>query len=57
MKALKIKDFPDYYVTDSGEVYSRKGNGRFRKLSPSKNVVNNYLFVHLGRGKKSTFIV
>lgn len=52
VRALRIKDFPDYYITDAGDVYSRKGDGRFRKLSPSKNVVNNYLFVHLGRGKK-----
>lgn len=24
VKALAIKDFPDYYVTDTGDVYSRK---------------------------------
>ena len=24
VKALRIKDFPDYYVTDSGDVYSRR---------------------------------
>ena len=30
-KAYPIKDFPDYYVTDSSDVYSRKINGRFRK--------------------------
>lgn len=51
-KAFQIKNFPDYYITDTGDVYSRMRDGRFRKLSPSKNVVNNYLFVHLGRGKK-----
>lgn len=31
MKAVKIKESPDYYVTDTGCLYSRK-NGRFRKL-------------------------
>ncbi|MBP5789218.1 MAG: HNH endonuclease [Neisseriaceae bacterium] len=26
-RAFKIKDFPEYYVTDSGDVYSRNDNG------------------------------
>ena len=52
MKAFQIKDFPDYYITDAGDVYSRIGNGRFRKLKPNNNIVNEYLFVCLGRGKK-----
>jgi hypothetical protein len=34
-RALRIKDFPDYYVTDTGDVYSRNVykdlNGRIRK--------------------------
>lgn len=32
-KALQIKDFPGYYVTDCGDVYSRDYNhtGRFKK--------------------------
>lgn len=34
-RALQIKDFPDYYVTDTGDVYSRKGGGRIKKLKPS----------------------
>lgn len=40
VKALRIKDFPDYYITDTGEVYSRKyhfsqnPNNRFKKLKP-----------------------
>lgn len=33
VKALAIKDFPDYYITDNGDVYSRK-MGRFVKLKP-----------------------
>lgn len=33
-KALAIKDFPGYYVTDAGDVYSRNynGTGRIKKL-------------------------
>lgn len=38
VKAIKIKDFPEYYVTDAGDVYSRKihhnPNGRIKKLTP-----------------------
>lgn len=30
-KAVRIKDFPDYYVTDTGEVYSRRFDKRFNK--------------------------
>lgn len=36
IRALKIKDFPDYYITDMGDVYSRQTkrnpNGRIKKL-------------------------
>lgn len=43
VKALQIKDFPDYYVTDTGDIYSRSENhnpnGRIRKL---KGWVNTY---------------
>lgn len=37
-KALQIKDFPNYYITDSGDVYSRNYNksGRIKKLKPQK---------------------
>ena len=40
VKALAIKDFPDYYICDNGDVYSRKyhpsqnRNCRFKKLNP-----------------------
>lgn len=30
-KALRIKNFPDYYITDMGEVYSRRFDKRFNK--------------------------
>lgn len=40
MKAFQIKDFPDYYITDTGDVYScayhpiRNPGTRFKKLKP-----------------------
>ena len=34
VKAVQIKNFPGYYITDTGDVYSRK-KGRFRKLKPT----------------------
>lgn len=43
VKAIRIKDFPDYYITDTGDVYSRayhpKQNPgtRFKKLKPWVN--------------------
>lgn len=37
-RALKILDFPDYYVTDTGDVYSRQTfrnpDGRIRRIKP-----------------------
>lgn len=39
-KSLQIKDFPEYYITDIGEVYSRKlyhnPKGRFRHIKKKK---------------------
>lgn len=43
IRALKIKDFPDYYITDVGDVYSRYVNkynnptGRIKKLKLNAN--------------------
>lgn len=43
VRALQIKDYPDYYITDTGDVYSRKyhytqnPNNRFKKLKPRKD--------------------
>ena len=40
VRALAIKDFPDYYICDNGDVYSRKyhpirnKNCRLKKLKP-----------------------
>lgn len=50
-KALPIKNFPEYYITDSGDVYSRKLDGRFKKLSLCKNK-DGYLCVGLVKNKK-----
>lgn len=41
-KAFPIKDFPEYYVTDTGDVYSRRSDkyhnitGRIIKMKPYK---------------------
>lgn len=51
VKALPIKDFPDYYVTDIGDVYSRKGKlGRFKKLKLSQHHTG-YLVVNVCKSK------
>lgn len=40
-KALKIKDFPDYYIADNGDIYSRNYHqtGRIRKI---KKCIDKY---------------
>lgn len=59
-KALQIKDFPGYYITDSGDVYSRlvstfhNPNGRIIKLKPQKNN-RGYLYCNL-LGKHHKYI-
>lgn len=48
--ALPVKEFPGYYVTDTGDVYSRKGAlGRFRKLKLTKHHTG-YLIVNVCKG-------
>lgn len=46
--ALKINDFPDYYVTDTGDIYSRKHSrtSRIKKLAQMKSK-SGYLFLTL----------
>ena len=57
VKALQIKGFPDYYVTDTGDVYSRKyqpirnPNNRIKKLKPIK-LKTGYWQVALHKDKK-----
>lgn len=47
-RAYQIPDFPNYYITDTGDVYSRNYNrtGRFKKLSPHKISIG-YILVAL----------
>ena len=57
VKALQIKGAPDYYVTDTGEVYSRKyhytqnPNNRFKKLKPTK-YIDGYWQIWIYHGSK-----
>ena len=50
MKAFPIKDFPDYYITDTGDVYSRT-TGRFIKMKLSL-AKSGYLRVQVCRNHK-----
>lgn len=44
-KAFAIKEFTDYYVTENGDVFSRKNSlGRIKKIKPGKDG-NKYLYV------------
>ena len=56
VKALAIKDFPDYYVTDAGDIYSRNEihnpNGRIRKLKPWVNKYGYKIVDLVKDGKK-----
>lgn len=53
-KAFQIRDFPDYYITDTGDVYSRKGKlGRIKKLKPTKDK-DGYLYINLWNQKLRT---
>lgn len=47
-RALQIKNYPEYYVTDTGDVYSRnyRNTGRVKKMSPVKRP-DGYLRVML----------
>lgn len=55
-KALKIKDFPEYYITDNGVVYTRYSSkynnvlGRIKRLKQSFN--GKYYEIELYRSKK-----
>lgn len=52
-KALKIKEFPDYYATENGNIYSRNYHqtGRIKKLTPYVSKFG-YLFVCIHKNKK-----
>lgn len=60
-KAISINNFPGYYITDVGDVYSRKTynnqNGRIRKLKPSISK-DGYLRICLqNKGIKKSFLI
>lgn len=52
-RALQIKYFPNYYITDTGDVYSRheRWNGRIRKLKLVKNK-EGYNYITLCKDNK-----
>lgn len=52
-RALQIKDFPDYYATDNGDIYSRheRWGGRIKKIKPIVFRVG-YLYVRLFKDGK-----
>ena len=54
-KAIPIKDFPGYYITDSGLVYSRKTyknrDGRIRRIKTVQRKTG-YINIGLNRDNK-----
>ena len=56
MKVLPIKDFDGYYISNIGEVYSRKyhflNNPKSRIKKLNKNKISGYLYVQLVKGNK-----
>ena len=58
VKALQIKGFPEYYVTDMGDIYSRiyhpiqNPGTRFRKVKPCSGSHGGYLRVTLCKDGK-----
>lgn len=56
-KAFPIKDFPEYYVTDTGDVYSRRSDkyhnitGRIIKMKPYKTK-GGYMVANLYKCRK-----
>lgn len=55
-KALKIKNYPDYYATDNGDIYSRNYNhtGRIKKMTPQEDK-DGYLRVIIRKNGKKYF--
>lgn len=51
-KALQIKYFPGYYVTDTGELYSR--NGKTHRIKKLKQQIDKdgYPYIHLWKKSK-----
>lgn len=57
-KAFVIQGYPNYYVTDSGDIYSRnyKNTGRIKKMVPRKNT-NGYYQIPISNGKTRKDII
>ena len=59
-KALQIKNFPEYYITENGDIYSRKNTnnpkGRIKKLHLIK-ARNGYMRVWFRTPKHISFMV
>lgn len=53
VRAIQIKDFPKYYITDTGDVYARDyaKTGRIKKMATQKNN-SGYLLVHIKEKSK-----
>lgn len=57
-RALPIKDFPRYYITDTGDVYSRISDKYHNKTSRIKKLSKNqfktgYLYINIKNHKKT----
>ena len=50
---IEIKGFPDYFITESGDVYSEKKKGGIKKLNPGIN--KNYKRVVFTKDRKIIF--
>lgn len=51
-KALQIKEFPDYYITDIGTIYTRR-HGRIKKL---KTELSKWGYYRIGLWKNSKIV-
>lgn len=53
VRAFQISEFPEYYVTDAGDIYSRNichnKNGRIKKIKPQ---VTKFGYLRVNIGKK-----
>lgn len=57
-KAFKIKDFPNYYITDAGDVYSRvveKHNNPMGRIKRMKLMKNKWGYMQVGLRKNNHY--
>lgn len=53
INSVKIKDFPDYYVTDKGDVYSRNKHNKYRiKKIKLEKIKKGYLRISMWQNNK-----